>query len=350
MEINRRDILKFALMTPLVMTACKTVENTVAATKNGVIKPKRIVKGSTVGIIAPGTNVPDPDDISKAIEVLDYFGLKYKVAASLESGTGYKSRTPAERAQDFNNMFSDGEIDAVFCIRGGYGSSQILDLIDYESVQSHPKVFLGYSDITSMHTAIFKKTGLITFHGPVLLSQFTNYTLENFNRVFFEDDEYINLNNPSQKNGLREQFHIRTIQSGIATGRLLGGNLSLISSLSGTKYQPEFVGAIVYLEDVGEAPYRIDRMLNQLKMSSILDGINGIIFGKCEDCDAGTSQSTWDLSLGEVLDNYIKPLKVPSFYGLMIGHTSNQLTLPNGCLVEINADKGNVKLKESPFA
>ncbi len=346
---NRRDLLKFCLIAPLALSACKSLSDGQTTNNINIIKPKRIRRGSKIGLISPSSGTPNPDDINKAIEVLKYYDLQYDIAPNVLKGSGYKTRTPQERADDLNLMFDKQDIEAVFCIRGGYGSAQILDLIDYDKIKKNPKILLGYSDITALHSAIFKMTNLITFHGPVLLSKFTDYTIANFENVFFNNNQEIILKNPSNKNGLREQYLTRTINSGKAKGRIIGGNLSLISSLIGTKYQPDFNNKIVYLEDVGETPYRIDRMLQQLKMAGMLDNISGLVWGKCEECIAGSSQSTWDLSLGEVLDYYFKPLNIPSFTDLLIGHTDNQLTIPNGCLVELDADNSIIKILEIPF-
>lgn len=346
--INRRELLKFSLLAPFAFYGCKSIDESNKNEIMQIVKPKRIKRGSKIGLIAPGSNTPNPDDINRAIEVLNYYGLSYELAPNITIGMGYKTRTPKERVDDFNLMFSKSDIDAVFCMRGGFGSAQILDLIDYDLIRKNPKILLGFSDITALHAGIFKKTGLITFHGPVMLSKFTDYTIKSFENIFFKNDEIV-LKNPSNKSGFREEFLTRTIIPGKVTGRFVGGNLSLVSSLVGTAYQPDFTDKIVYLEDVGETPYRIDRMFLQLKLAGMLDKIKGFVWGKCDDCSVGSSSSTWDLSLGEVIDYYIKPLNIPSFTDLMIGHTSNQLTIPNGCMVELDSEISTIKLMESPF-
>jgi muramoyltetrapeptide carboxypeptidase len=346
--MNRRNILKMMGAASLLSMKNLNLKADSLVAEN-IIKPKKISAGSKIGIIAPATDVTSPDDIAKCIEVIKYFQFEYKIGKSLLNGKGYKTKSIDERVGDLHEMFKDESVSAVFCIRGGYGSAQLLDKIDYKLVKSNPKIFLGYSDITALHSAIHKMTGLITFHGPVMLSAFNNFTLQNFKNIFFPESNEIILKNPESITGLRNSFPIRTIQSGSATGRLIGGNLSLISSLAGTKYFPDTENKILFLEDVGEVPFRIDRMLNQLRLAGAFDKCNAIIFGKCCDCDAGDSQSTWDLSLGEVLDSYFGNIKIPSFYGLMIGHTQDQLTLPIGCEVSINSDNGTIILSESPF-
>lgn len=357
MKLNRRNLIKVVLTSPIAIysAGCSVLNSSKNEVKNNdlsiekIIKPKRISSYSTIGIIAPSTNVPNPDEINKSIEIINYFNFKYRIGTFNQSDIGYKTRTPQTRANEFNNMIDDDEIDAIFCIRGGYGSAQILDLIDYDLLKKKPKVIIGYSDITAIHTAIFKKIGMITFHGPVLLSSFSNFTINSFKNVFFEDFNRFVFENPKDNDdNIRNRFIIRTIYGGKSIGRLIGGNLSLIVSLIGTEYQPDFDNKILFLEDTDEAPYSLDRMLNQLKMAGMLRNIKGFIWGKCNNCDS-TSNSTWDLSQGEVIDYYIKPLGIPSFSGAMIGHTNEQMTLPIGNLVQIDADLGIIKLLESPF-
>lgn len=347
--MNRRNILKIVGAASLLSISNININADTQQNTNNIIKPKRIKAGSKIGIIAPGTAVTSPDDIAKCIEVMKYFQFEYKIGESLLNGKGYKTKSVEERVNDIHEMFRDESVSAVFCIRGGYGSAQLLDKIDYSLIKSNPKIFLGFSDITALHSAIHKLTGLITFHGPVMLSAFSGYTLQNFKNIFFPESSEIILKNPETTSGLRNPYPIRTIQPGSASGRLIGGNLSLFSSLAGTKYFPDTENKILFLEDVGEVPFRIDRMLNQLRLVGSFDKCKAVIFGKCSDCDAGESQSTWDSSLGEVLDNYFGNLKIPSFYGLMIGHTPEQLTLPLGCEVLMNSEDGTIKLLESPF-
>jgi len=312
------------------------------------IKPAGLAEGDNVGIIAPGTAVSSPDDIARAEEILNYFNLNYKFARNIKSGLGYKTRSVTERLDDLHEMFGDDSVKAVFCLRGGYGSGRLLDRIDYELIARNPKMFIGYSDISALHLAINKFTGLVTFHAPVLLSSFNLFTSNNFRNVIFGKDYPLTLRNPQSSANPRNPFRTRTIVSGEAEGEIICANLSLLTSLLGTQYVPDLSGKLLLLEDVGEPPYRIDRMLNQLRLAGIFDNVNGIIFGRCDDCVAGSSQSTWDYSLGEVLDSYFAELKIPVFYGLLIGHTDNQLTIPTNCYASMNADEGTLTLLESP--
>jgi muramoyltetrapeptide carboxypeptidase len=289
----------------------------------------------------------DPDDISKAAEVIKWLGLVPVFADGLLEQIGYKTRKAELRANDFNKMFADSSIKAVFCIRGGYGSQQILKFIDFDIVKNNPKIFLGYSDITALHLAINRFAGLITFHGPVLLSAYTNFTANALKPILFGEVKYpLALTNPDSLSGIRKVFPMRTINEGKATGKLIGGNLSIVASLMGTKYEIDTTNKILFIEDVGEAPFRVDRMLGQLSLAGKFDKVAGIVFGKCEDCDG--DESTWDSSLGEVLDYYFKPLNIPVFYGLLFGHSINQLTIPENISAEIDSINQTLTLLESP--
>lgn len=342
--MNRRDLLTAGL----AITALPFLPKILKSQTNSqtLLKPQVLKAGDTVGVVAPGTAVSDPDDLEKARQALEFFGLKMKFGKSLKSGTGYKSRTVGERVTDIHEMFSDKEVKAVFCIRGGYGSGQLLAQLDYKLIRSNPKIFLGYSDITAMHLAINIMAGIVTFHGPVLLSQFSSYTIDYFKKALLSTEPIGKIENPSVISGIRPAYPFRTIVPGIAKGRLTGGNLSLVASLMGTPYEIETKGKIIFLEDVGEEPFRIDRMLTQLNLSGKLNDASGIVFGKCAGCDVGDT-GVWDSSLGEVLDFQLGKLNIPAFYGLMIGHTNEQVTIPYGVEAELNAELGTLDVIES---
>jgi muramoyltetrapeptide carboxypeptidase len=340
--MDRRGILKAGII-GLALTAIPN--KLITQTKNKLIKPKVLNQGDKVGIIAPATSVSDPSDIQKATQVLDYFNLKYKFGDYVFGGEGYKSRSVSQRIEDLHKMFSDEEIKAIFCLRGGYGSPQLLDKIDYNLIKKNPKIFLGYSDITAMHLAITKMSGIVTFHGPVMMSAFSNYTVEYFRRALFSTEPIGEISNPMVMNGIRVAYPYRTIYSGVAKGGLTGGNLSMICSLMGTPYEIETKGKILFIEDVGEEPFRIDRMLTQLNLSGKLSQANGIVFGRCNDCDKNSN--VWDYSLNEVLDQQLKDLKIPVVYGLLIGHTAEQVTIPYEVEATLDADNGKLIINES---
>lgn len=314
-----------------------------------LIKPRALREGDSVGLITPATYVSDPDQLQSAERTLRYFGLVPKFGRNVRKRTGYLGGSIAERISDLHEMFADPEIKAVFCIRGGYGSGQLLDKVDYDLIRRNPKIFLGYSDITALHLAIFKRTGLVTFHGPVVLSRYTEYTQQAFRRAVFTAKPMGALTNPREVNELRPQHSLRTIRSGEASGRLVGGNLSLIAMTMGTPFEIDTENRILFLEDVGEEPYRIDRMLTNLRLAGKLHRAAGIVFGECTECTPRDFrpgfQSTF--SLGEVLDNVLGDLPIPILSGLTIGHTTDQLTLPLGVSATLDAGRGELTIKEA---
>jgi muramoyltetrapeptide carboxypeptidase len=346
--MNRKEFLSLASLSIGSLMLSKSVA-TANVTQKSNIKPAKLIPGDTIGIVSPGTSVSSPDDLAKVEEILKYLGLNFRYAKNTTKGSGYKSRSVRERIEDLHEVFSDNAIKGVICTRGGYGSGRLIDGLDYDLIRRNPKIFVGYSDITALHLAISKNAGISTFHGPVLMSSFNNFTASNFRNIVFGGVDYpLVLSNPQSGSSPRNPFPTRTIVKGEAEGTTLVANLSLLTSLMGTKFEPEFGGKILLIEDVGEPPYRIDRMLNHLRLAGVFGKISGLIFGRCDDCSSGTTQSTWDLSLGEVLDSYLSELKVPVFYGLMFGHTDNQLTIPQLCKAKMNADEGNLTLLESP--
>lgn len=343
--MKRRDSFKVLLGAAAISTMNFKANS--MQLKNNIIKPKKLKAGDTIGVIAPGSNASSPYDLMRAEEIAKLLNLNILFGNNLLKGDGVKTRTAKERLDDLHEMFDDKKIDAVVAIRGGYGSAQLLPDIDYKLIKNNPKVFLGYSDITALHISIHKNTGLITFHGPLLLSSFTEWTFNNLKKVIMDDSEIGNLSNPDKKSGIRKMFPARTIVKGNATGEITGGNLSIISSLMGTPYEIDTQNKILIIEDVGEAPYKIDRMLTQLKLAGKLRVANGIIFGKCTGCEPDDSRSTWDLELSQVIDKIFKSIGKPCFSGFMFGHTKDQLTIPIGINADMNADTGILSINES---
>lgn len=314
-----------------------------------MIRPKVLKKGDTVGLVTPATYVSSPDEIATAVRTAEYFGLKVKMGANVRKRNGYLGGSIAERAADINAMFADPEVKAIFAIRGGYGSAQILPALDYGLIARHPKIFQGYSDITAMHLAIHQRTGLITFHGPVMLSGFSNYTIDHFRRALFETKPVGAVTNPVESNPLRPNHTLRAVRGGVASGPIVAGNLTLISTTMGTPYEIDTRGKILCLEDVGEEPYAMDRMLTQLRLSGKLDAAAGIVVGECARCTPREFRPGFDstFSLGEVVDDILGGLKIPVLAGLTFGHTADQLTLPLGCRATLDADKGTLTIEEA---
>ena len=320
-----------------------------AAPERKLIRPKALRPGDTVGLITPSSYVSDPDRLALAERTARYFGLVPKFGKNVRKREGYLGGSVDDRVEDLHAMFRDPEIKAVFAIRGGYGASQLLDRIDYDLIRANPKIFLGYSDITALHLAIQKRAGLVTFHGPIVLSRFTPFTQTYFRKALFETAPIGRVTNPPDSDPLRPAHVQRTVRPGIARGPLLGGNLTLISTTMGTPYEIETAGRILFLEDVDEEPYSIDRMLTQLRLAGKLDAAAGVIFGECQDCRPREFKQSFEstLSVGEVVDGILGRLRIPVLSGLTIGHTDDQLTLPLGVMAQLDADKGELVIEEA---
>jgi muramoyltetrapeptide carboxypeptidase len=317
-------------------------------TPTPLLRPRVLKPGNTVGVIAPSTAVFDPDTLAAAERTIRYLGLKLKWGKYIRQRSEYQASVH-ERVEDLHSMFRDPAIDAVFAIRGGYGSEHLLDSIDYDLIHAHPKIFLGYSDITALHIAIQQKAGLVTFHGPVVLSRFTGFTESYFRKALFETKPIGIVGNPPEGNEVRPQHTLRTVRPGTARGRLIGGNLTLISTTLGTPYEIDTRGRIFFIEDVGEEPYRIDRMLTQLRLAGKLDAAAGIVWGECEDCRPNDYKASTAsiFTMGEIVDNILGGLKIPVLAGLTIGHTNDQVTLPEGVMATLDASQQQLIVEEA---
>lgn len=311
------------------------------------LKPKALKPGDTVGLITPSTYVSDPDRLQLARMTIEGLGLNLKLGRAVGKRDGYLGGTIADRVADIHAMFSDPEVKAVFCVRGGYGAAMLLDKLDFSLIGRNPKLFAGYSDITALHLGIHGQTGMVTLHGPVTLSRFNDWTLQHFKRAIFEPRPLGRLTNPPEERPMRPRHLTRTIRPGKATGPLIGGNLSLVSSTMGTPWEIQTAGRILFLEDVDEPPYTVDRMLTHLRLAGKFRDIRGLILGECADCVPRKPSSEGGFSLGEIYDNILGDLKVPVVSGLTIGHTDDQLTLPLGVEATLDSDAAALTIEEA---
>ncbi len=306
-----------------------------------MIKPKALKLGDTIGIIAPASPTTD-ERVIKAQERLIQMGFKVKMGKSPYERYGYLSGTDVVRAEDINTMFKDKEVDGIICIRGGYGTPRILQLLDYQAIKDNPKIFVGYSDITALHIAFTQIAGLVTYHGPMVASDmigdFSDFSKDNLFRAIMNTEPMGKISNP-------EGEEITTINGGIAEGTIIGGNLSLIADTIGTPYEIDVKGKILFIEEVGEEPYNIDRMLNQLRLSGKLQEANGIILGDFNDCESKKHDE--NLTLEQVINDQIKPIGKPTIYNLQAGHCNPMVTLPLGVKARLDADKKELIILES---
>jgi len=309
----------------------------------GIIKPKRLKQGDVIGIISPASSPDDNSKINRGVAYLEKLGYRVEVGKNVGSHEGYLAGTDSQRLADLHEMFKNRQIKAILSIRGGYGSGRLLDKIDYKLIRNNPKIFVGYSDINALQMAFFAKTGLITFAGPMVAVDFhdevSTFTEEVFWRTITSNKKIGRIQNPR-----KEKFYV--LNKGRSSGRILGGNLSLINSLIGTEYFPKLKGAILLLEDINEAPYRIDRMLNQLRLSKILKQINGVILGHFVDCyEQDPTKQTF--TLNEVIIEYFQNLKMPVIYNVKHGHIKENITIPYGLKCVLNATRGFIEIPEN---
>lgn len=340
--MRRRELLKSLIALPFLTRLALSQK----ANKTKFIKPKRLAKGDTVAVIAPASGL-SPEDFDKALRNIADLGFKTKAGKHARRKTGFLAGTDRERLEDLHWAFGDPEVDAVWCVRGGYGVSRLLPEVDYKLIKKNPKVFIGYSDITALHLAIYQNCGLVTFHGPVAASNFSDYTKSHALNVLMNSTANykveLSADNQSNESNL---FKTEVITPGKCRGKLIGGNLSLLSALAGTPFALQNTkGKILFIEDVGEQPYRIDRMLTQLRQSVDLRTLAGIALGIFEDCnpkDPASSQS-----LIEVLKDRLGDLGIPVIYGLSFGHIRDQFTLPVGIEAELDTEKSLITFLET---
>ena len=345
--MHRRQFLAHAAGAAVILPFLRA-SKVFATPSSGKLLPVPLAKGDWVGLVSPSSALNDGFDLQLAQEVMQALGFKVKTGEHYAERRGHLAGTDAGRAGDINAMFSDPEVKAVIATRGGSGAARLLPLLDYKAIRRNPKALLGFSDITALHNAIHAQTGLVTFHGPNGSGSWNRFNVDQFERVFFKRElmQYRNVQDPGDELVQRRNRTI-TIAGGTARGELVGGNLSVLVALAGSPYLPDFTGKILFIEDVSEAPYRIDRMLTTLKLMGVLDAIAGVIFGDCSDCEPGNGYGS--LTLSQILDDHLKPLKIPAFQGAMIGHIRQQFIVPVGGLVEMDADAGTFRMLEPVF-
>jgi muramoyltetrapeptide carboxypeptidase len=298
-----------------------------------LIKPKRLKPGDTIGITAPAGIIFNPDDYGRMKMELESMGLNVVFGEYVKERYGYFSGTDQQRARDLNRFFENPDIDGIIAIRGGWGCARILPYLDFDMIARNPKVYCGFSDNTTLHMAFMSYCGFTSFHGPNGASEWTDLTKESFKSVIMrgEKSEYIS------------NSKVTTLFPGVAEGNLMGGNLTILTTSLGTDYQPDTTGSILFVEDIGEPPYKIDRMLTHLKHAGMLDEIKGFIFGKCTNCVATGSNN---FKLIEVLMQHLRPLNIPAMMGVDISHDPDNFTVPIGIKARMDAEKGTFKLLE----
>lgn len=292
--------------------------------------PKPLFPGARVALIAPAGPVP-PEKFGPAVRAVEELSLNPVIYESCRRAHGYLAGDDRMRAKDVCGAFADDTIDGIFCIRGGYGSQRLMNLIDWNLIRRNPKVFCGYSDITALHIVFNQKCGFVTYHTPMPSTELCmnpdEYTLSNLKKVLF-GEKIGELQNPANK-------PLETLVGGCASGMLTGGNLSLVSSSLGTPYEIDTRNKILFLEDVGEEPYRIDGMLNHLKTAGKFRDCAGILLGSFTKSEAENPEKS--LTLEEVFQELIVPEHKPAIRNLACGHSMPALSLPLGKTIEMNS-------------
>lgn len=348
MSPSRRAFLQQSIGASL---AASTAAAQAPATRRPVVasgtrKPRRLRPGSVVGIVDPASATWDPVDVDVVAESLAALGLKPKLGAHLLDRRGYLAGRDEDRAADVMEMFTDPDVSAVHALRGGWGCARLLPHLDFEAIGRNPKILLGYSDVTALLLAVHAKSGFVTFHGMNGASEWNRFNVDWFRRVLMQG-ELVTMSNPQSAGDqlVPTENRIRTITPGRARGRLLGGNLTVLTTIVGSGLLPDFQDALLFIEDVQEAPYRIDRMFMQLKLAGILGQVKGVIWGRCTKCMPG--EGTYgSLTLPDILDDYLRPLNVPAFDGAQIGHIDRQFIVPVGAMAEMDAERGTIRLLE----
>ncbi len=314
------------------------------------IRPPRLQRGDLIGIAAPASPPPDSRNIDRGVAALEAMGFKVRLAPNARKRWGYLAGSDRDRAGDLMALFADPSVKAILCVRGGYGVARLLPLLDFGLIRTHPKILVGYSDITSLHCALLRRANLISFHGPMLNSDFAHARLPRFTRESFLRTLGVTAGSgPLWCGDVAEGYRrptVAVLHPGVARGQLVGGNLTLLCASLGTPWQPPFRGRILFFEDVNEKPYGVDRMLTQLLNAGLLQQVAGIAVGinkNCRDPKASRSRE-YRQTVEDVIRERLLPLGVPLVLGLPFGHLAWNATLPVGATVELDANHGRLRL------
>jgi muramoyltetrapeptide carboxypeptidase len=353
--MKRRNILRGVTLLPFLnndsyvtrtSSPCHDLNDDTTMKK--IIKPKRLKLGETVAMITPSGPL-SAENFEKSVKSITDLGFKVKLGKYVREQKGYLAGTDAQRAEDFHWAFSDKTVDAIWCFRGGYGGMRVLPIIDFNIVKKNPKIFIGYSDITAYHLPIFQKTGLITFHGPVGTSDYVDFTKNNALNVLMNPTPQYKLESAAENTANPSPLYkMEVITAGKCQGKLIGGNLSLLSAMAGTPYgltTKDVKGRILFMEDIEERPYRVDRMITQMLQAVDLRTCAGIALGVFEGCSPKKDEQSQTVQ--EVLKDRLGNLGIPVAYGLSFGHIKHQYTLPVGIEAAFDTEGGAITLLES---
>lgn len=313
--------------------------------KRIMIEPKTLKKGDKVSLIAPSGFV-SPEKLAKAIQNIKKLGFRPVYSNTVLNKYGYLAGNDAERLEDLHRAFSRSDVKGIICIRGGYGAMRLLSEIDFELISRNPKFFMGLSDITALLQAITKKTGLITFHGSLASSDFNEYSEKSFLQFSTGKLAKIDISGKIDADGEKSEKQPFVINPGKSSGELWGGNLSLLVSLIGTPFDVDWSGKLIFIEEIAEPPYKIDRMLTQLILAGKLQQAAGIIFGIFTDCDVDSTDTLPEntFTLKQVIKDRMQNISAPAVYGFSFGHTENRAIFPVGAKAEFWAEEFKISI------
>lgn len=315
-----------------------------AQARPAAILPRRLQPGDTIALVSPAKATFEREPYAIATEALQALGFKVREAPNLRARWGKFGGTDEQRAADLNSMFADDSVAGIVAMTGGSGCNRIVDKLDYALIRRKPKYFGGFSDITCLVNAMQRQAGLVTFHAPVAESEWNAFSVAHWRALVMEGQAPL-LRNPVGERGdnlVQKDDRIATLRGGRARGPLVGGNLAVLASLAGTPYFPDCNGALLFLEEINEYIYRVERMLSTLRLTGALSQLAGVVIGKFTKCEPGDGYASH--TLDEVFDDYFLPLNVPVYRGAMIGHIRRKFTVPVGAWAEIDADAGTLQI------
>ena len=306
-----------------------------------LIRPRALQDGDVIRVVAPASPFKS-EDLAAGVRVLESWGYRVRVPDDIFSSWHYLAGSPRRRADELHAAFLDAEAAAILPVRGGYGLTTLLPLLDAELVRAHPKVVVGCSDLTVLLQWLYSEVGMASFHGPMVgaLGKGSDEAGAQRLRELLRSDQ-----KPSSMRSALDDAHGWCLSPGVASGRVLGGSLPLLAALCGTPLQPDTRGAVLFLEDVGERPYRIDRLLTQLHQSGLFAGVEGVVLGDFVGCDEPAGEPSWR----DAADRVFRNLPIPVVAGLSFGHGEPNLAFPVGTRVRMDAGQGLVEFREAPL-
>ncbi len=346
--LNRRHFLKSSLLGTLAMAPGLSSAGDVKNQKT--LRPPVLRKNDIIGLVTPASPLFEAHRTMISVEEkLQALGFRTRRGKNIFKKYGYLAGSVTERVTDLHEMFVDPDVRAIMTLRGGYGSGQLLPHLNYDLIKKNPKILVGYSDITSLLLGIHRMTGLVTFHGPVAISTFTEFTTRYFLDTLTKKEAVGPIDDAPYDQNLQRSNRVWTVRPGKARGALTGGNLTLVASTLGTPYEIDTKDRIIFLEEIGEEPYDLDRLLNHMKQAGKFESCRGVFFDRLKDIEPSSYRPAFNntLSVEQVIEDVFRDYDFPVCVGLSIGHIKEKPTLPLGVKTELDADSGKIALLEA---